>query len=545
MQAQDALSVPRRALDVEDYIDIVRRHKSWIIGPAFAAIVASVVGAFLWPNTYISSATIKVQAQQVPEAYVQSNTNQQMSEKLNGMTQSVLSRSALTTIIQTFELYPRDRARLPMEDVIEKMRRDIIISQVMSLGGSTSRAVPALQISFAYTDRFKAQKVVAEITTKFIDESIRSQSTNNKGTYDLLNDAHEKAKADMEALDNQLAAFKSAHAGSLPEQQPANFTQMNALSTRVMNLNSSISRVMQEKLSLETQLRIYREQLNGLKEPAAIEQTLQKSEKVVQGEREVAELERGLSILREHYRDTYPQIQTTIGMLNTAKAKLAQAQKEDAARKPDVLRPNSSIARESRDLDAAIKKTQSMIEAKNLESEEYKKEIENSNRQMSMLQGRLEGVPASDKVYSELTRDRDIAKAKFLDLDAKMAKVDISQNMNARKFGESLELLDPASLPQTPAKPQREVIIGIGAVVGLMLGFMMAGAREMKDTSLKNLKDVRAYTQLPILGSIPLLENDLVVKRRKRLAWLGWSLAGLAGIVMMTGSVIYYFVTKV
>jgi len=68
-----------------------------------------------------------------------------------------------------------------------------------------------------------------------------------------------------------------------------------------------------------------------------------------------------------------------------------------------------------------------------------------------------------------------------------------------------------------------------------------AGAREAKDASLKNLKDVRAYTQLTILGSVPLLENDLVVRRRKRLAWLAWSTACLVGIIIMTGSV--FFIT--
>ena len=69
------------------------------------------------------------------------------------------------------------------------------------------------------------------------------------------------------------------------------------------------------------------------------------------------------------------------------------------------------------------------------------------------------------------------------------------------------------------------MIISIGAGIGLLLGIVIAGAREMKDTSLKNLKDVRAYTQMAILGSIPLLENDFVVRRRKRLAWLGWTTA--------------------
>jgi hypothetical protein len=102
-------------------------------------------------------------------------------------------------------------------------------------------------------------------------------------------------------------------------------------------------------------------------------------------------------------------------------------------------------------------------------------------------------------------------------------------------------LLDAASLPQYPTAPKRPMVIGVGAALGLMLGVVIAAAREMKDTSLKNLKDVRAYTQMAILGSVPLLENDFVVRRRRRIAWLGWTTACLMAAVTMAGSVVYYY----
>ena len=82
-----------------------------------------------------------------------------------------------------------------------------------------------------------------------------------------------------------------------------------------------------------------------------------------------------------------------------------------------------------------------------------------------------------------------------------------------------------------------------GAGLGLLLGVVIAGAREMKDASLKNLKDVRVYTQMAILGSIPLLENDFVVRRRRRLAWLGWTVACLLAGLIMAGAVVYYYLT--
>jgi len=78
----------------------------------------------------------------------------------------------------------------------------------------------------------------------------------------------------------------------------------------------------------------------------------------------------------------------------------------------------------------------------------------------------------------------------------------------------------------------------------VFIGLVMAGAREAKDTSLKNLKDVRAYTKMVVLGSVPLLENDLVVRRRRRITWLGWTVALLVSVAVMAASVIYYMATK-
>jgi hypothetical protein len=154
-------------------------------------------------------------------------------------------------------------------------------------------------------------------------------------------------------------------------------------------------------------------------------------------------------------------------------------------------------------------------------------------------------VPAGARQYGDLLREKEIARTKYVDMDTKLQHAQIAQEMEGRKQGETLELLDPASLPITQTDPKRPMIISIGAGIGLLLGVVIAGALEMKDTSLKNLKDVRAYTQMAILGSIPLLENDFVVRRRKRLAWLGWTTASLAAVVIMSGSIVYYYVTKV
>ena len=136
-------SVPRRALDIEDYIDILRRHKAWIIGPAFAALVLAVVVAFLWPDTYVSTATIRVVPPQVPENLVSTNVNSAMSQRINSMYQTISSRGNLTNIANMYNLYPRDRNRKPMEDIVEELRRNIKIGTASpnnpNSAGETSR----------------------------------------------------------------------------------------------------------------------------------------------------------------------------------------------------------------------------------------------------------------------------------------------------------------------------------------------------------------------------------------------------------------------
>src|SRR5487761_1061888 len=125
MQPNENYSVARRALDIEDYIDIVRRHKGWIFGPFLFAVVASVVGVYLWPDSYTSQATIRIVPQSVPENLVQSDINQQMYDRVSSMEQEIESRAILTTIIRNFGLYQRELKSQPIEDVVDQMRGKI------------------------------------------------------------------------------------------------------------------------------------------------------------------------------------------------------------------------------------------------------------------------------------------------------------------------------------------------------------------------------------------------------------------------------------
>jgi polysaccharide chain length determinant protein (PEP-CTERM system associated) len=547
-------STSRRQLDVEDYIDIVRRHKAWILGPAFCSLVLAVVVAFLWPDTFVSQAVIRVVPPQVPESYVPTNVNMEMSQRINSMAQTILSRGNLTNIINTFNLYPRDRQRKPMEDVVEQMKSAIKIGSVTSMTAQ-NRGVSAFSISYSYDNRIQAQKVAADLVARFMSENTRDRTTQSVLTTQFLKDQSDSAKKELETIEDRLAKFRQTNAGRLPDQLQNNQILLNAAESRIANINANISRVGQEKMLLETELRTANTALSALK-PAAEQVAAQasKNEKLVANEAQINQAEQILINLKEHYRDAHPDVrrmETQLASLKKIREKLVQEDQE--AKKAESEKPvkeapkryDAEFARNSQNIKAVVERLEAQIKLTNIQTEEYIKEMHNAEQNVKAIRSRIESEPVGEQQYAEVIRDREVARLNYETLNRKRSQSAIAEDLEKRQQGESLEVLDPASLPQTPTEPKRPMLIAIGTGIGLILGLCFAGAREAKDASLKNLKDVRAYTQLTILGSVPLLENDLVVRRRKRLAWLAWSTACLVGIIIMTGSVFFYYTTRI
>ena len=261
----------RRPLDLEDYIDILRRHKAWILGPAFCSLVIAVVVAFLWPDTFVSQAVIRVVPPQVPETYVPTNVNMEMSQRINSMAQTILSRGNLTNIINTFGLYPRDKQRKPMEDIVEEMKKEIRIGSVTGMTAQ-NRGVSAFSISFSYENRIIAQKVTADLVSRFMSENTRDRTTQSVLTTQFLKDQAESAKKELEGIEDRMAKFRQVNAGRLPDQLQNNQILLNAAEARIANINANISRVSQEKMLLETELRTAKTALTSLK-PASDQPT--------------------------------------------------------------------------------------------------------------------------------------------------------------------------------------------------------------------------------------------------------------------------------
>ena len=576
--ASGYVAISRRSLDFEDYIDVARRHVTWIVGPMLAGIVISVVVAFALPNVYISEAEMQITPAQISENIVQTTSNQQLNERIIQMEQDILSRTSLSTLIQDprLNLYPDERAKEPIEDVIEQMRNRDIKIHIDSLSGEGSRRASAFSISFRYRDRLKAQQTVQALITKFDDANLTTQNKMQNVTSTFVHDELSEAKAKLETMNEELTRFRVENTGKLPEETELNIAQMTSLQQKATGINDSLNRLAQERVQLDAGLQSLqdRQQLLDMydREPApampgaaGAPAVRQQNETLLALNRNIDTLESNLAQLKLVYRPTYPDIrdqEARLQVLQNQRTQLekrleddqAKEQAKEQARLADADKQPQEPVKKHTDLamaqsmaavKASIANTQALIKSKEMQGADLAKDLTATNKMIDTYQARLAATSGISATYAEMVTNQKTASEKYQKLLGTQQLTEQNSELLQRKAGEQLEVLDTPSLPLTPAAPKRWLIVGVGAALSFVLGLALAGVQEAKDASLKNLKDVRAYTNLPVLSSIPLLENTMLVRRKRRIAYLAWSAAVIVGMLAVSASLYWHYTTTV
>jgi polysaccharide chain length determinant protein (PEP-CTERM system associated) len=553
--AQNYGSASRRQPDIEDYIDMLRRYRSWIIGPMFAGLVVSVVVAFFWPDTYVSTAVMTITPQQVSQNLVHSDVATQMGMRLQEMETEILSRSSLSDLIVHLDLYKKERTQKPLEDIVQDMRNKAIqVKSYEPTASGTENRVQAFTISFSYTDRYKAQQVVRELIGKFEEQNLIYMTKTASVTTEFLGDELKNAKQHLEDLDQKLTQFKVANQGKLPDQFQANVQAENAAEAEAARMADTLSQAQARKVMLEQSLQnliadqsFYAQHGEDVVSTGGGTGSGVKGQQLVALEAILTQQKSNLASMLKLYGENYPEINSIKAAISVSEAQKADLEKQleaQAASSPDrgsVRVSNPAVQARLEELKNSIATIKIQIQTTQGDIDRVIKNQGLLNQKIAAYQTRIEQAPLNEQEYMQLNSDYQLAKANYEGMVQKRDSSETAKDLEQHKGGENLELLDPASLPEQATDPNRPAWAAIGTALGLVIGIVLAGAREMRDTSLKNLKDVRAYTNLPVLSSIPLLENALLVRRKRRLFWLAWSSSFIVGCLAMTVSVYYHF----
>ena len=149
------------------------RRKLWWSFWILIGVLGGLINYYAEPRIYRVSTSVLIIPQRVPERFVQPTVTAGLNERLNIITQQILSRTALERIIQEFGLYKEERKRLIMEDVIEGMRRDINVN-VARPREDNSQAT-SFSVSFDGTDPRTTMRVTERLASLFVQENLEDR----------------------------------------------------------------------------------------------------------------------------------------------------------------------------------------------------------------------------------------------------------------------------------------------------------------------------------------------------------------------------------
>ena len=112
------------------YLHLFKVKKWLFIIPAVLISIISVIVAFILPSIYESSSTILIEEQQIPQDFVRTTVTGIADERIQSLSQQILSRTKLWEIMKEFNLYPEMRDEYTQEEILEKMRDDIKIETI-------------------------------------------------------------------------------------------------------------------------------------------------------------------------------------------------------------------------------------------------------------------------------------------------------------------------------------------------------------------------------------------------------------------------------
>jgi polysaccharide chain length determinant protein (PEP-CTERM system associated) len=481
-----------RTFTPEDYWVMFRRR--WVLILTLTIVggpLAYGISRFL-PNRYKSQTLVLVEQQTVPSDFVKPVETSDISQRLGSMQQQILSRTRLEPVIRQFGLFSEEINQVPMDALVERLRKAIEVSPVLPMVETRANDLPGFYVSVTLDNPRIAQRICSTVTSMFIEENLRLRQRHSEDTTQFLTQQLTDAKSKLDQQDAKLAAFKSRYMGSLPDEEKTNLGLLAGSITQLDATTQALSRAQEDKgfaeAMLTQQIAAWKESSAG-RNPETLEDQLQA-------------MEAQLADLQAKYRDGHPDVVKVKNSIAAIQKKIAENENHEKVTSSERKRVSSVEPTQVTQLRAQIHMFQQVIAEKLREQEDIK-------RQIKIYQQRAESSPAIEQNYKELTRDYQTALDFYNELLKKRDQAAMASDLERRQQGEQFRVLDPANLPESPSFPNRRLFALGGFAGGLALGLSIAFLLESRDTSLRTESDVELVLHSAVLAMIPRIEPAL------------------------------------
>ena len=513
--------------DLQRYLGVVRRRHLLFLIPLFLAWAAVWGLSWVLPPRYQSSTLILVEQPTMPKDYVTPNVNDDLQDRMQSITQQILSRTRLLHIIDQFNLYAGPHAQPSPDQQVDAMRKDIDIDLVRD--EHNQNQITAFNVSYSSRDPQVAQRVTGELTNLFINENLEVRQQQSEDTTKFLESQLETARQSLSDQEEKIREFKGQHVGEMPGQLASNLQILSGLQSQLQSEQDALNAAKQQHVYLQTLADQYR--------------TLQGPAKTADGttvglpaiDEELEKLKAQLADLSSRYTDRHPDVRK----LKEQIAKTEKMRTQLLASLKDKGPTNDSA-------DPAVggdPARASMLAQ--IDSQLRSNQVEITNREHSMAtltakvddyQARLNQEPVREQQLSDLTRGYEQSKANYDELLKKKNESAMATSMELLQQGERFRIIDPPSLPLKPNFPNRLKFCGFGLAIGLALGTVVAGAFELMDDRIHDEKELQKLLPVTVISEIPAITVATEERQERRRLWLGWATAVFVSVTILLGS---------
>ncbi|MBG0789711.1 MAG: lipopolysaccharide biosynthesis protein [Desulfovibrionaceae bacterium] len=560
--------------EIAIYINAFKRRKWLFVFPAAATFLIAALIVLALPSIYVSSATVLVEGQEVPQELIQTTVTGFVEERLQSISQLAFNRKNLMGIMERFGLYKEYRDTHTGEELLEMMRENIkvenIQADVVTSTGRPTTATVAFTLSFEGKYPKQVLQTTSALVSLFLEENLRQREEKALTTYDFLNKQLDQLRHEVQDSEARIAAFKEVHYRSLPELTELNLQTLERVQKDIDARQEMIKTLMDRKVYLEGQLatvdqtlhsysatgqRIMspEEELKSLrsqylslkttrseKHPDMIklkgqiellEKELTTRKKTQDIDAELESWKRQLESLEKRYTDKHPDVVA-------ARGKVAELEKErvEAAKSPSVLTSDVKLDQEN----PAYINLKTQIQATVLDIRNEKNILADLRKKYDEYVAYIEQGPQVEQEYARLQRDYQNSSAKFQETQQKVLAARQARELEKENVAEKLSLVEPPVLPEIPAKPKRPLLLVVAFILSVGLGVGVVSIAEFMDGSLHDSLTLAALTGVPVLGVIPYVQTrEEIAARRKRKMLV---VMGLVGVIAASALVLHLFI---
>lgn len=531
------MSVEFRQRKPGELIGIVKRQKWLILLPVITMTAAIGYVVYKLPSIYESTSLLTVKPPTVSAHLVQALTNEDISQRLQTINQEVLSRSSLEPMVQKYDLYRTERAQgVPTELIVDQMYKSIKVD----LEETGTEKVAAFRIRFRDRDPQAARNVTAELASKYVNAQVQQQTEIAESTKDLFERQLNETKSTLDALEKQRLDIMMQNVQTLPESEQGLVAQLQGLHQRDDTITKEKETLFNEKGRMSDAIVANNRQMRLIEdygEKETQDSARQASDPEITpayGEliKHRADLNAQLDNLLKVYKEKHPAVIAKQAEITRVNEEFENLRKSSEKRVALATQTSSRKAEmQKKNLDLENQRFQSQIGL--IEQQIAQKDLEHQQNagQIAALEARINQIPNVKVALEGVTAQYQSAKQNYDEILKKRNDADMAVGVERNAQGETIRVQDPANVPQQPVAPKRLLLTLMGAVIGLGFGLILGAFFEVPRLfRIQNIDDVKHYTGLPVLASVPQLLMAGEMERNRRSYWLRFA-AGVAGAI--------------